>query len=74
MILEYGIEQYECLHNGWGKTNDGFETYWKCTNCGATVGYDELNDVMGKKVAPTPIPKYMQGVHSDPVGEFRGEL
>jgi hypothetical protein len=29
MILEYGIEQHECLHKAWGKTNDGYESYWK---------------------------------------------
>jgi len=72
MILEYGEEQYNCLHKGWGKTNDGLETYWKCTDCGATTGV--MDGDMDSKTQPTPIPEYLKGVHSDPVGEFRGEL
>jgi hypothetical protein len=73
-ILEYGIEQYNCLHRGWGKTNDGYETYWKCTDCGATT--DLGSDIWdgNLKTTPTPIPPSMKDVHSDPVGEFRGAL
>lgn len=73
VILEYGEEQYKCLHKGWGKTNDGMESYWKCTDCGATLGFNESH-LMRSKTEPTPIPEYMQGVHSDPIGEFRGAL
>lgn len=71
MILEYGIEQYNCLHKDWAKTNDGMETYWKCVDCGAT---QDINGDLDSKTAPTPIPDYMKDVHSDPVGEFRGGL
>jgi hypothetical protein len=71
MILEYGVQQYNCLHRGWGKTNDGIETYWKCTDCGAT---QDIGGDLSAKTAPTPIPEYMKDVNSDPVGEFRGEL
>jgi ribosomal protein L37AE/L43A len=55
MILEYGEEQYKCLHRGWEKVFDGLEEYWKCTDCGAT------NEVpTDKKTKPTPLPDYMK--------------
>lgn len=71
MILEYGIEQYNCLHGTWGKTNDGFETYWKCTRCGAT---QDIDGDLTPKSEPTPVPEHMKYIHSDPVGEFHGAL
>lgn len=73
MILEYGIEQYQCLHKSWGKSNDGMESYWKCHDCGATCGFSESH-LLNSKNEPTPIPEYMKNVHSSPVGEFLGAL
>lgn len=55
MILEFGKKQYECLHKSWKKEFDGFEEYWKCTDCGAT------NETpTDEKKSPTPIPEYMK--------------
>lgn len=71
MILEYGIEQYNCLHGSWGKTNDGTETYWKCFKCGAT---QNLDGDLSSKTEPTKVSEYMKNIHSDPVGMFYGDL